>query len=70
LLRIFILIRKLNAVRVRREIRNKKITLAYDMISPVEKVLEILNNLRDLIDPEEKKVVQELNYCIKMISSN
>jgi hypothetical protein len=40
------------------------------LLWPVEKVLEILNNLRDLIDPEEKKVVQELNYCIKMISSN
>ena len=40
------------------------------MKSPVEKVLEILNNLRELIDPDEKKVVSDINYCIKMISSN
>ena len=40
------------------------------MKSPVEKVLEILNHLRELIDPDEKKVVSDINYCIKMISSN
>ena len=40
------------------------------MKSPVEKDLEILNHLRELIDPDEKKVVSDINYCIKMISSN
>jgi cAMP-specific phosphodiesterase 4 len=48
LLRVFILVRKLNAVRIRRETRLKNTTsLGYDMRSPVEKVLEILNNIRD-----------------------
>jgi hypothetical protein len=40
------------------------------MKSPVEKVLEILNNIRDLIEPNEKKIITDINYCIKMISSN
>jgi hypothetical protein len=32
--------------------------------------LEILNNIRDAIDSKESKTIQELNYCIKMITSN
>jgi hypothetical protein len=36
----------------------------------LERVLEILNNLRDEIDIDETKIISELNYCIKMISSN
>jgi len=58
LLRIFILIRKLNTVRVRREVRIKTTTsLGYDLRSPLEKVLEILNGLRDSLDTSEKKVI-------------
>lgn len=48
LLRIFLLIRKLNALRVKRDIQKRQLTsTGYDMRSPLEKVLEILNNLRD-----------------------
>jgi amino acid permease len=48
LFRVFILIRKLNAVRIRREMRKKvTITNDYDFRSPFEKVLEILNEIRD-----------------------
>lgn len=52
LLRVFILIRKLNVVRVRREVRKKNIysSLGYDLRSPLEKVLEILTDLRDTLD--------------------
>lgn len=54
LLRVFILIRKLNAVRVRREHR-KRFALnigGYDIRSPLEKVLEILTDIRDSLDTE------------------
>jgi hypothetical protein len=48
ILRIFVLVRKLNVVRVRREVRKKTETgLGYDLKSPLEKVLEILNDIRD-----------------------
>jgi len=71
LVRIFILVRKLNAVRVRNEIRKRKKTgKGIDMRSPLEKVMEILGGLRDIIDPAERKLVEDINYCIKMISSN
>jgi hypothetical protein len=32
--------------------------------------LEILNNLRDNIDVDESKIIQNLNYCIKQIGNN
>jgi len=48
LLRVFILIRKLNVLRVKREMQVKnKTPLGYDLRSPLEKVLDILNNIRD-----------------------
>ena len=71
LLRIFILIRKLNAVRVRREMRMKKnVGLIFGIQTPVERVLEILNSMRDMIEPSERKLIQDINYCIEMISTN
>ena len=58
LLRIFILIRKLNAVRVRREMRLKKnVGLIFGIQTPVERVLEILNSMRDMIEPSERKLI-------------
>lgn len=71
LLRVFILIRKLNIVRIRREVsKRSKSNLGYDIRSPLEKVLEILGDIRDVIDPSQDKMITDLNYCIKMISSN
>ena len=71
LLRVFILIRKLNALRVKREVRRKRATtLGYDLRSPLEKVLEILTDLRDKMESTEERVIEDLNYCIKMIQSN
>ena len=58
LLRIFILIRKLNSVRVRTEMRKKKnVGLIFGIQTPVERVLEILNGMRDMIDPQERKLI-------------
>jgi hypothetical protein len=48
LLRIFLLVRKLNSLRIKRDLQKKKIiTTGYDLRSPLERVLEILNELRD-----------------------
>eukprot|EP00347_Sterkiella_histriomuscorum_P005745 403355433 len=71
LLRVFLLIRKLNTLRVKRDVQQRSLTAnGYDLRSPLERVLEILNSLRDQIDVEQAKVIQDLNYCIKIISSN
>ena len=40
------------------------------MRSPLERVLEILNNLRDSIDVDESNLIKDLNYCIKSIGNN
>lgn len=44
--------------------------MGFDLRSPLERVLEILGKLRDQIDVEETKLIQDLNYCIKVISTN
>lgn len=71
LLRVFLLIRKLNTLRVKRELQKKNMTpLGYDLSTPLEKVLEILNSVRDNMDSSEGKFIQDLNYVIKIIQSN
>ena len=49
LLRIFLLIRKLNTLKIKRDIQKKNTVVnnGYDLRSPLEIVLEVLNNLRD-----------------------
>ena len=59
LLRIFLLIRKLNTLRLKREVKAKQSTIkGYDIRSPLERVLEILNSLRDNIDAGETTIIQ------------
>ena len=71
LLRVLILVRKLSIVKMKRDIRKRIITISgYDLRSPLERVLEILNDIRDSIDPNEERMISEMNYCIKQISSN
>jgi len=41
--------------------------LGYDLSTPLEKVLEILNSVRDNMDSSEGKFIQDLNYVIKII---
>lgn len=58
LFRVLILIRKLNAVRIRRDIRKRHISAhGYDIRSPLEKVMEILADFRDSIDVSEYKLL-------------
>ena len=51
LLRIFLLVRKLNALRILREVDKKRndsqSTLEYDIRSPLERVLQILGQIKD-----------------------
>jgi hypothetical protein len=72
LLRVFILLRKFSNLKERRDMTRRRMLLnsGYDLRSPLERVLEILNSLRDSIDVDEGKLINDLNYCIKVISSN
>jgi hypothetical protein len=49
LLRVFLLIRKLSHLKLRRDMSKRRMILksGYDLRSPLERVLEILNNFRD-----------------------
>ena len=70
LLRIFILARKLSIVKLKRErIKNTNIS-GYDLVSPLEKVVSILTEIKNMIDQDQTKLIMDLNYCLKMISSN
>ena len=44
--------------------------MGFDLRSPLERVLEILNRLRDEVDIDETRIINDINYCIKVISSN
>lgn len=59
LLRVFLLIRKLNTLKERRDISKKRLILSggYDLRSPLEMVLEILDNLRNKLDNDETKII-------------
>lgn len=77
LLRIFLLFRKLNAMRILRDLdHRRKLAVVvpsqggYGLKSPLERVLEILTKLRDQVDLSERTVISELAYCIRVISSN
>jgi hypothetical protein len=45
-------------------------TNGYDMRSPLEQVIEILARIRDLLDQHERSLIVDINYCLKVISSN
>ena len=73
LLRVFLLVRKLNLVRVRREVRKKTdFSSNNDLRAPVEKIISILTNHRDMMLEEgaDSSLVQEINYCLQMILSD
>ncbi len=50
--------------------RKKFSSVGFDLRSPLEKVLEILNDVRDKLNVEEEILIKDINYCIKVISSN
>lgn len=69
LLRIGILIRKFDAIRKKSAERKKRAGRdIYHMSSPAEIVNEILCEVRDMVENDER-LLEDLNYCIKMISS-
>ena len=69
LLRVGILIRKFDAIRKKSAARKQmKIRDIYHVSSPAEIVNEILCEVRDLVQNDDK-LVEDLNYCIKMVSS-
>lgn len=60
--------RKLNAVRLKSELMKKRqITENIDLRAPLEIVLDMLYEFKDLVDPTERRIIGNLNYCIKMI---
>lgn len=69
LLRVGILIRKFDSIRkkskARKQMKGRDI---YHVASPAEIVNEILCEIRDLIDNDDK-MLEDINYCIKMVSS-
>jgi len=69
LLRVGILIRKFDSLRkksqARKRLKNKDI---YHVASPAEIVNEILWDIRDMVENDDK-MIEDLNYCIKMVSS-
>ena len=70
-LRIYIVYRKLNILRLRKEMRDKILDNYGGVFkSPMERVIEILNDVRDSLSTSEKRVIADLNYCIKMITTN
>ena len=69
LLRVGILIRKFDAIRKKSAARKRmKSRDIYNVTSPAEIVNEILCELRDIVEDDEK-LVEDINYCIKMVSS-
>lgn len=72
LVRIFILLRKVNTIRVKRDRRLKmqqSQIKGIDLRTPQEIILGMLSNLRERVDQKDK-CLTDLNYCIKMIASN
>jgi len=69
LLRIGILLRKFDAIRKKSAARRKMFGRdIYNVMAPSELVIEILSNIRDMIQNDDK-MLEDVNYCIKMISS-
>jgi len=68
MMRIFLLIRKLNTLRVKREMVKRGLTnMGFDLRSPLEKVIDILHEIRDKLHEDESKIKKDIAYCVKII---
>ena len=67
LLRVALLIRKLDELKETRKAKQKNEIDYSDYKSPFERTIEILTVIRDNI--EEQRYVKDLNFCLKNISS-
>ncbi len=64
-----ILIRKFDSIRQKSKARKRNQTRdIYNVSSPAEIVNEILTELRDMVQNDDR-LIEDLNYCIKTISS-
>jgi len=69
LLRVGILIRKVDSIRQKSQARKRnQIRDIYHVSSPAEIVNEILTDIRNMVQNDDR-MIEDLNYCIKMISS-
>ena len=70
MMRIFLLIRKLNTLRVKRELVKRGLTkMGYDLRSPLEKVIDILKDISEKLHSDEEKIKKDVDYAIKIIQS-
>ena len=70
MMRIFLLIRKLNTLRVKRELVKRGLTkMGYDLRSPLEKVIDILKDISDKLHSDEEKIKKDVDYALKIIQS-
>lgn len=70
MLRVFLLVRKLNTLRVKRELLKQGLTdLGYDLRSPLEKVIDILKEIQSKMHSDEDKIKTDIDYCLKIIQS-
>jgi len=40
------------------------------MNQPLDQVIKILTSLRDSVDRSERTLIEDISYCLKVISSN
>jgi len=70
MMRIFLLVRKLNTLRVKRDLVKRGLTkMGYDLRSPLEKVIDILKEVQEKLHADEDKVKKELAFVLKTIQS-
>jgi hypothetical protein len=67
LVRVVLLVRKYDQLKVSRKAKMKSEISFSDFKSPLEQTLEIMTTLRECL--EDQKFVRDLNYCIKHISN-
>ncbi len=61
----------MNELKKKRDLQTRlKTSSGYNLKSTLEKVLEVLGDLRNELEVSEHKRIQDLNYCIKMIQQN
>jgi len=70
MMRIFLLVRKLNTLRVKRDLVKRGLTkMGYDLRSPLEKVIDILKDVMGKLHTDEDKIKKEIAFVLKTIQS-
>ena len=69
LLRIFIMFRKLNTMKAKRDnwLKKRKVTET-EILAPIEKVIFYLEGIRDSLDfKTDQQSIEQLNYCLRAV---